>query len=487
MLGTLLHTAALQRNLSQSAIARLSGQSTQTVAACIQGRGNLTSYQTICEHMGLRLECPGTDHQWDIGRCLAEARVQKGITQRAIAKRLGVTHPAIANLERNGRGRVETLSDYLKLLGIKPRLKPGAGHPLGSVSDRLFEIADVLAPNSVDRMSARFLVGDALETIRQFPSGCIDTAMTSPPYFGLRQYEAGGIGEETSLDAYVDAVLLVLAEVHRVLRPEGSLWLNLGDSYCGKSLLGIPWLVAHRLRREQGWFVRNDVIWYKPKGAPDNAEDRLLNRHEHLFHLTKSMSYFYDIDAIRTAPADARSRSKPITTATGISRSTYSEQIEASSHLNEDEKRAALSELDMVLAEVASGLLNDFRMVLRGSHRPTHSDNQTLSSRAKSLKERGFYFLRYNPKGGRPGDVWSISPESSRGRGPHFAPYPEELCRIPILATCPEDGIILDPFCGSGTTNAMATKLGRRSIGIDLSASYIAMAKERCNGSLPHG
>ena len=137
-----------------------------------------------------------------------------------------------------------------------------------------------------------------------------------------------------------------------------------------------------------------------------------------------------------------------------------------------------------MLRELSEGRIADFRMVIRGQQRATHSDSEAVSGRARELRQRGFYFLRYHPKGAKPGDVWDIIPEDTQNRLLHFAPYPEDLCKIPILATCPEDGIVLDPFCGTGTTMLVAKNLRRKSVGIDSSREYIAMATKRCWGLL---
>jgi DNA modification methylase len=158
----------------------------------------------------------------------------------------------------------------------------------------------------------------------------------------------------------------------------------------------------------------------------------------------------------------------------------YRRRIELSTALNAEEKQAAYEALDAVLEEVRLGKLADFRMIIRGQQRATHSDSERVSGRARELAERGFYFLKYHPNGAKPSDVWDILPEDTQKRKMHFAPYPEDLCRIPILSTCPEGGVVLDPFCGTGTTNLVAFHLGRRSIGIDVSADYLRIAEERC-------
>src|SRR5262249_13175548 len=151
-----------------------------------------------------------------------------------------------------------------------------------------------------------------------------------------------------------------------------------------------------------------------------------------------------------------------------------------STSLSEEERRAAYSALEDVLDEIRAGKLADFRMIIRGQQRATHSDSEQVSGRARELQAKGFYFLRYHPEGSKPGDVWDILPEDTQQRESHFAPYPVELCRVPILATCPEGGVALDPFCGTGTTNLAARELQRKSIGIDISPTYLAIAAERC-------
>ncbi len=270
-----------------------------------------------------------------------------------------------------------------------------------------------------------------------------------------------------------------MSEVKRVLTPGGSFWLNIGDTYRSKSLVGIPWRVALKLIDEQGWLLRNNVIWHKVKGGPDNSTDKLRHVYEDVFHFVLRKKYYYDVDAIRSKPRQARLKNGTVVSATGVSGVRYKKQIELSTALSGSEKENALSSLDMVLSDVAAGLISDFRMIIRGQQRTTHSDSEKLSGRAKELKNRGFYFLKYHPKGAKPSDVCDIMPEDTQGRVGHFSPYPEDLCRIPIVSTCPPKGIVLDPFCGTGTTLAVAVSLGRVGIGIDIAPEYVAMTKDR--------
>lgn len=326
-----------------------------------------------------------------------------------------------------------------------------------------------------------FMQGDSLEVLKSLPSSVFDCCMTSPPYWGHRQYKAAGIGQEETWQEYVTNLCRILLEVRRVLKPTGSLWLNIGDTYQSKQLLGIPWRVALHLADQQGWILRNHVVWHKVKGGPDNAVDKLRNVHEPVFHLAKTARYHYDVDAIRSTPQSAKVVNGAVVSATGVTGVRYRRQIELSTALSEAEKQAAMLALEHMLLEIRAGKLADFRMIIRGQQRTTHSDSEQVSGRAKELADKGFYFLRYHPDGSKPKDVWDIIPEDTQKRDGHYAPYPEDLCKIPILATCPQDGIVLDPFCGTGTTNLVAFRLGRKSVGIDVSAEYLQDAQERCH------
>lgn len=326
-----------------------------------------------------------------------------------------------------------------------------------------------------------FLAGDCLEILRELPDACVDCCITSPPYWGQRKYAEDGIGLEAAWQEYVLNLTAVGEELRRVLKPTGSFWLNIGDTYEKKRLLGIPWRVAFALMDEQGWILRNDVIWNKVKGGPDNSLDKLRNTHEYLFHFVKTpRDYYYNADAVRSAPHRSRVVNGAVVSATGVRGVRYRRQIELSTALSAEEKAAALKALDAILDTIRAGALADFRMIIRGQQRTTHSDSERVSGRARELKERGFFFLKYHPKGCKPRDVWDILPEDTQKRKAHFAPFPEDLCKIPILSTCPEEGVVLDPFCGTGTAMLAAFHLGRKSIGIDLSAEYLEIARERC-------
>jgi DNA modification methylase len=323
--------------------------------------------------------------------------------------------------------------------------------------------------------------GNALTILQSLPDECVDFAMTSPPYWGKREYSNGGIGLEPDYRDYVTDLATIFLELKRVLKPAGSFWLNIGDTYENKALMGVPWRVAFELTDRQGWILRNNVVWNKVKSGMDNTKDRLGNVHENVFHFVKQpRGYYYNADAIRSKPREAKVVNGAVVSATGVSGVRYKRQIELSTVLNLDEKAEAFKELNHMLGEVALGRISDFRMIIRGQQRATHSDNHKVSGRAKELRDKGFYFLRYHPNGSKPSDVWDIIPEDTQKRELHFAPYPVDLCRIPILATCPQDGLVIDPFCGTGTTLFAAYKLGRKSVGIDISREYLGLAAERC-------
>jgi site-specific DNA-methyltransferase (adenine-specific) len=349
---------------------------------------------------------------------------------------------------------------------------------LARSQDYSSRLDDYLQENSIQPL---FISGDSLTILRQLPSSSIDCCITSPPYWRHRIYHPGGIGQEAEYADYIGNLAAVFNEVYRLLKKTGSFWLNLGDTYVKKGLVGIPWRVAFVLTDQQNWILRNSIIWNKIKGGPDNAADKLRNIHENIFHFVKcSQGYYYNAEAIRSTPQTSKVVNGAVVSATGVSGIRYRRQIELSTVLTETEKHAAIKALDKMLQDVRLGRLADFRMIIRGQQRTTHSDRENVSGRARELKEKGFYFLRYHPNGSKPSDVWNILPEDTQHRHEHYAPYPEDLCKIPILATCPQDGVVLDPFCGTGTTSLAAFQFGRKSVGIDISDEYLKIARERC-------
>ena len=269
------------------------------------------------------------------------------------------------------------------------------------------------------------LCGDSLNMLKALPESSVHCCVTSPPYYGLRDYGMDAqIGQEATPEEYISRLTAVFREVRRVLRPDGTLWVNIADSYCGtgskgdtrdpkypqgrngqsislcqavrgckqKDMIGIPWMLAFALRAD-GWYLRNDIIWAKGNPMPESTKDRCTRSHEHIFMFTKSRRYFYDWLAI----------AEPIAPTTAL--------------------------------------------------------------RKKAGRGVGKYSA---PVPGQPQT--------------HFAAYPPLLAETCILAGCPKGGIVLDPFMGSGTTGLAAKRHGRHYIGIELNTEFCSLARERIGG-----
>lgn len=329
-----------------------------------------------------------------------------------------------------------------------------------------------------------FIHGDCLSELKRMDDNSVDCIITSPPYWGMRKYDncedVNEIGNERDFQDYVKKLTLIFLEAKRVLVSDGSLWLNLGDKYNDKALMGMPWRVAISLM-DNGWILRNDVIWNQMKGT-QSCKDRLRDMYEHFFHFVKSKKYYYNADEIKVLPTlKPKKINGQMVSATGVSGKKYRKLIAESAELTISEKENATKALNDVISKIQQGEVNDFRMTIRGAQRAWHSENVEISGRAKELQEKGFYIMKMGANGFLPGDIWNIVPEDTWRKDSHCAVFPEELLRIPILATCPEKGIVLDPFSGTGSTVSAAVKLGRRGIGIDLSEEYNNIALSRMN------
>lgn len=345
------------------------------------------------------------------------------------------------------------------------------------------EVADWLDSDSVNGL----VHGDSREALKHFPDNSVDCVITSPPYWGVREYSGEStLGNEETFDEFIDNLLDVFSELQRVIKPVGSFWLNIGDTYQNKDLAGVPWRTALAMKDRQDWLLRNDVIWNKVKGNPSAANDRLRVMHEYVFHFVQQRDYFYDDDAIREEE-DFELEYKEngdVVSPTGVSGARYRRQIDDNEMLSETEKEHAIEALEEHLEMMKNREIKDFRMVIRDEQRTTHGNSEDLSGRARELAENGFYFLRYNANGPMPENIWDIVPEDEHREDNHCAVYPVELCELPIKSTCPEDGVVLDPFVGTGTSVVAANKLQRRAIGIDASEDYLETAKDRLDSGV---
>lgn len=314
-----------------------------------------------------------------------------------------------------------------------------------------------------DSASALYL-GDARDVLADMSDGSADCVVTSPPYWGKRDYGmARQYGREPDLEAYVATLRGVFAEARRVLADNGTCWLNLGDSYStgggaktglhaylgphltahkvpgmsAKNLLGLPWRVAFALQ-DDGWILRNAIVWHKPNAMPESVKDRLNCRHELIFLLVKQAAYWFDLDPIRI-PSAAAAPGRPCGTP----------GRPGSDHPPSRRRRDA-----------------------RPPKYGPHTRQVTAASRYGDTRHR-----RTHPLGRNPGDVWAIPTRPYHG--PHFAAYPIDLPLRCIAAGCKPGGTVLDPFTGTGTTGLAALQLGRRFTGIELSPAFAALTAER--------
>ena len=305
--------------------------------------------------------------------------------------------------------------------------------------------------------------GNSLEVLKSLPDNSIDCCVTSPPYYALRDYGCDGqIGLEETPEKYIESLCDVFSEVRRVLTPQGTLWLNIADSYwgggwrnaqfnehsgdiqkgskgtyCGlslpackgkvgdyksKDLIGIPWMLAFALR-SQGWYLRQDIIWQKPNPMPESVTDRCTKSHEYIFLLSKSQKYYFDYESIMEPCADQER--------------------------------------------------NNFQSGSRANGINKDRNDNDLGERSKTWKSKTID----NQKVRNKRDVWEVNTKPCKEA--HFATYPFELIKPCILAGCPENGIVLDPFMGSGTTAIVARSLNRNYLGVELNPEYIKIAHKR--------
>lgn len=329
----------------------------------------------------------------------------------------------------------------------------------------------------------QILVGDCIEMMRTLPDKSVHTCVTSPPYFALRDYGVDGqIGLEASPREFIDRLVLVFREVHRVLRDDGTLWVNMGDSYATggrggggsymaergdgawqgkgqasgwrsapvgwkhKDLMGIPWRLAFALQ-DDGWYLRQDIIWHKPNPMPESVRDRCTKAHEYVFLLSKSPKYFYDFEVIKE-PA--------ICGATGRAATFDRSGNAVSEHVIPGQKYA--------------------------QHRTRPSAPKgSFKGKTEAMAATGQNAFRAVVEMRNRRSVWSIA--TTPYKGAHFATFPPDLIRPCILAGAPRGGLVLDPFGGAGTTALVAMQEGRRSVLCELNPEYAALARARLDAA----
>lgn len=320
----------------------------------------------------------------------------------------------------------------------------------------------------------QIIYGEALATLKTIETESVNMCVTSPPYYGLRDYGVvGQIGLEPTPEEYIDRLVSVFREVRRTLRPDGTLWIVIGDSYAGsgkgaaaypdnaakykqgtnkgmvgakattgvktpgikpKDMIGIPWMLAFALRND-GWYLRSDIIWQKPNVMPESVKDRPTKSYEHVFLLAKSRKYYYDNDAV-LVPA------------------------------RYDGRKATIN---------------------KGSSK--YKGVVVPGSKPQSQHVAGQPHERWRFKDGKPvknrRDVWTVNTKPFKGS--HFATFPPELIRPCIRAGCPKGGVVLDPFIGSGTTAYVAKQEGREYLGIEINTNYKPLINERLNYVIEKG
>lgn len=336
-------------------------------------------------------------------------------------------------------------------------------------------------------MSASWLIfpGDVREVLAGLPDRFVQTVVTSPPYWGLRDYGVKGqIGQEKTPEEFVAALVTVFREVRRVLKDDGTLWLNLGDSYAGggrnsgrpvgyaskqdtnrgnvasmgtpgivptgckqKDLVGIPWMVAFALRAD-GWYLRSDIIWAKPNPMPESITDRPTKAHEYLFLLSKSPKYYYDRNAIKEPYAED-----------SLERYRY--------------KFGGKKSEDIA----ATGLGRTRPVGFREYHGQSTKDYDTAGAQDPSDSKRRILKSMENGTGRNKRTVWWVNVHPYKGA--HFATFPRELVEPCVLAGSRPGDVVMDPFTGSGTVGEVACLRSREFIGIELNPDYIALAEDR--------
>lgn len=281
-----------------------------------------------------------------------------------------------------------------------------------------------------ENLANKVLKGDAKKVAQKLPNDFFQTIITSPPYFNLRDYSEGKendeIGKEKSHEDYIKNLVELFEILKSKLKPDGLLWLNLGDTYKNKMLMGMPWRVALALQ-DIGWILRSDIIWHKPNAMPSSIKDRPTTDHEYIFMFSRNNEYYYDSDAIR----------------------------EPHKTFSEDSKM--------------KGGRNHFGKVNGTPENGKNGGNSNLHD--------GRWDQAFHPKGRNKRTVWEIP--LGKFKDAHFAVYPDKLVENCLFASTKENDFVLDPFTGSGTTGIVSCKNNRKFVGIELVDKYYKMAQKR--------
>lgn len=357
----------------------------------------------------------------------------------------------------------------------------------------------------------RLMVGDALEQLRTLPDSCVQTCVTSPPYWGLRDYGVEGqIGLEPTSAEFIGRLLEVFREVRRVLRPDGTAWVNLGDTYASagwgggvgenstingraqhaarqareklknrvvgvkaKDKLGIPWRVAFALQ-DDGWWLRSDIVWHKPNPMPESVRDRPTVAHEFVFLLSKAEKYFYNTEAARERCVVGAAHPRVSATKSGsASLAKQASRAFSAKRAAGVENRQSEYSPEEAAARLQKGRsASSGRMGREPGWRGKQKSNASFNAAVTQVVE----FRNWR-------DVWEIPTQPSSLE--HFAAFPEELARRCIVAGSREGDTVLDPFAGTGTTGVVALVEGRRFIGCELNPAYAEMAERRSRTITP--
>jgi DNA modification methylase len=345
------------------------------------------------------------------------------------------------------------------------------------------------------------LEGNNIETLKKLPDKSVDCCVTSPPYYHLRTYNIDNeIGQEDTVAEYITKLIGVFREVNRVLKPEGTLWLNLGDSYSGsgngtndyrtgdhirvplkgqqggsskdktfpaKNLCGVPWRAAFALQ-EDGWILRQDIIWAKPSVMPESVKDRFCKSHEYVFLFVKNSKYYFNREAALEIATGYAGRKDTVYKTADYDKTVFRTGTPG---------RERWTQRGYAGKEGNPALIGQTPQHHGSAIKPRYFGKTGNPDR----KDTGNPFIDVPLRTKR--DVWTIASEPSREG--HYAMYPQRLVLQCLLCGCPEGGIVLDPFLGSGTTAIVAKKNNRHFIGCELNPEYVEMARRRLSDVNP--